>query len=199
MSKKFFNPRTILPKNQDHVTHIHSIMANSTIDEIKKVLPNIKTKSVIAYFVLNYVLNQVRMHKQKGSLRVLFTVGFNNKDRKYQNIGNMIGGIIIDIPYHLTGLNLLRYVDHNLKKEMGQSVHSLNFQISLPALSKIPKFTRDSIDMIFSLSPVFKCNRVPHRVDVLVPFIVQPLYSLVLSCNDQHFIYLASMSSWVKK
>jgi hypothetical protein len=199
MSKKFFTPRTILPRDQKHVTHIHSVMSNDKVSEIKKELPNIKTKSVISYFVLNYILNQVREQKKKGSLRVLFTVGFNNKDRKYQNIGNMIGGIVIDIPYELEGLELMKYIDANLKKEMGQSVHSLNFQISLPALSKIPKLTRDSIDMIFSLSPVFKCKRVPHRVDVLVPFIVQPLYSLVLSCNEQHFIYLASMSSWVKK
>tara|TARA_B110000908_G_scaffold53834_1_gene65604 strand:- start:34 stop:1128 length:1095 start_codon:yes stop_codon:yes gene_type:complete len=198
MSKKFISPRTIIPRDQKHVTHIHSIMSNDTITEIKKELPNIKTKSIIAYFVLNYILNNVRKHKKKGSLRVLFTVGFSNKDRKYKNIGNMIGGIVIDIPYHLKGIELMKYVNTSLKKEMSQSVHSLNFQVSLPAISDAPKFTRNNIDMIFSLSPIFKCKRVPHRVDVLVPFILQPLYSLVLSCNDQHFIYLASMSSWIE-
>ena len=198
MGKKLFTPRICLPKDQSTVNHIHSIMNNEDVNSIRKELKNIKTKSIIAYFVLNYILNQIRQHRKNGNLRVLFTVGFNNKDKKYKNIGNMIGGIIIDIPYHLEGIKLLKFINSSLKKEMSQSVHSLNFQISLPLLAKIPKVTRDKIDMIFSLSPAFTCKRIPKSIEVLVPFIIQPLYSLVLSCNDKHFIYLGSMTSWVK-
>jgi hypothetical protein len=177
---------------------MHTILDDGNIKKIRNNVKNIKTKSIIAYYIINYILSQIREKRKSGNLRVLFTVGFNNKDPKYKNIGNMIGGIVIDIPYHLEGLKLLEYIDYSLKKEMSQSVHSLNFQISLPVLAKIPKVTRDKIDMIFSLSPPFNCKRMPENIEVLVPFIIQPLYSLVLSCNDKHFIYLASMSSLVK-
>ena len=53
------------------------------------------------------------------------------------------------------------------------------------------------IDMIFSISPHFNCGIMPDKLDVFVPFILQPIYSLVLSCNNKHFIYLASMTSQV--
>lgn len=199
IAKKFITSRTVIPKDISYVNHIHSVIKDSSISELKKILPGIKTKTIIAYLVINYILTSARRHKKDGILRVLFTVGFNRNNSLYKNVGNMIGGIVIDIPYQLSGYELMQFLNKNLKKEMSQAVHSLNFQISLPILAEVPKMARDGIDMIFSLSPYFKCGRMPVDIKVLVPFIIQPLYSLVLSCNDRHFIYLASMSSWIKK
>lgn len=197
MAKKLLTRVTSVPRNMSIVKHLHSIMDDTWINNVKQNLPNIKTKSIIAFLVLSHILKSIRSKGKKGSLRVIFSIGFSNKNKTYKHIGNMIGGIVIDIPYELEGLNLVKHIDKNLRKEMSQSVHSLNLQLSLPIVGALPQYARESIDMIFSISPVFKCERVPETINVLVPFIIQPLYSLVLSCNDKHFIYLASMTDWV--
>lgn len=193
MSKKLLLNGSSLSIDLDKPKHSHYIVDDEYIKKFRQYLPNTKTKSIIAFIVLSYILKSIK----KGTFKVLFTVGFNRNSYMYNKVGNMIGGILLEIPVALRGIKLLKFIDNQLKKEMSQAVHSLNFQLSLPAMSKVPELTRNKIDMIFSISPHFNCGIMPDKLEVLVPFIIQPIYSLVLSCNDKHFIYIASMSSKV--